>query len=94
MYQEFDVGDSVTIVDEPYYGPPDLWVSAMTDYCSVETTIVDKEWDDADGRFYYEIAADAGLFTWCAGCFRQADTPDFEIASEEEMLNMLGVKMR
>jgi len=94
MEHEFNVGDRVTIVDEPYKGPPDLWVPLMDKFCFAETTITEKKWDSLDKTYYYEIAADGGGFIWCAGCFKQADESDFKVASDDEMFEMLGIKMR
>ncbi len=91
MEREFNIGDRVTIVDEPYKGCPFIWASDMDKYCSKDTVIVGKNWDYPEEAYYYEITADKGQYNWCAGCFKQNDDQDFEIASDEEMLEMLGI---
>ncbi len=91
MMLEFDVGDSVTIVDEPYRECPFKWTEAMDRFCSQDSSIVAKEWSISYETYCYKIAADYGVHAWCAGCFKQNDSSDFETASDEEISDLLGI---
>ncbi len=94
MEREFNVGDHVTIVDEPYMGCPADWTPGMSNYCSKDVVIKEKIPDYFRGAYCYKIDADNCQHNWYAECFKQVDPPDFEVASEEEMLDMLGIKIR
>jgi len=94
MQREFDVGDHVTIVDEPYGRCVFGWLFSMNEYCSRDAVIMEKNWDSEEGVYYYKIDADHRFYNWCAGCFKQSDAPDFEAASEEEILEMLGIQKK
>lgn len=68
-FREFDVGDVVTIVSEPYIDCPFNWVEPMTNMCGDTVTIVKKEYSEQYKTYKYKIQEDGEDFIWCGNCF-------------------------
>ena len=92
IYNEFEIGDEVVIVDEPYDNCPFGWVGAMDCHCSEETVILSKTWSCSENTYKYEIEADNGFCWWCGNCFKskERDT-EFEAVDRNDLLGLLGV---
>lgn len=80
---EFNIGDTVQIVSEPYMKCPFFWASGMNQYCGVITKIIRKTYHSAKQQFGYVLDG-CRNYTWCGNCFEPLDsTPDFDITDEE-----------
>ncbi|WP_196033100.1 hypothetical protein [Flavonifractor plautii] len=86
---EFEVGDIVTIVDEPYFDCPFIWVSPMDEYLGAKTIIVKKDWSEEKGVYRYRIDIDNRNHVWCGNCFRAE--PDFDVAEDSDIIDLLGL---
>jgi len=90
-YNEFEVGDIVTVVDTPYEDCPFSWVETMDEYVSRQAEITHKYMDDTFGTYGYSIDIDDGNHTWCGNCFVEKEMPDFDTAESADIAAFLGV---
>ena len=90
IYNEFEVGDEVTVVHEPYHECPFSWVSEMNSFCDGTFKIVRKDWYDGYGTYAYTLEGNR-CFLWCGNCFVQKDLPEFDIAESDELTSLLGI---
>ena len=88
-YNEFEVGERVRVVSEPYLRCPFSWVSEMDNYCGENVTIVDKRFDGYRNTNAYRIDADDTDFVWCGNCFEPIEEEAFERLTKEDLLSML-----
>lgn len=89
-YSEFNVGDTVQVVDEPYTACPFHWVSRMNQYLGKTVTIRAKEWATGAGTYMYGIEEDKRTFNWCGNCF-QAISEDIPDIDEASFLSVIGL---
>lgn len=68
-FREFNIGDVVTVVNEPYKGCPFTWVDPMTSMCGETVIITKKRYIDQYNTYCYSIQEDDGNFSWCGNCF-------------------------
>lgn len=90
---EFFEGNVVRIVEKPYeeclYG----WAPGMDDFCGKEYKIQKKEWNEGYKAYVYMLSDLAGVpqsYYWHEDCFEQS-TPDFPIADESSVDDLLGL---
>lgn len=86
IYKEWNVGDVVRVVDEPYRECPFSWVDTMDEYCSREAMIRSKSFSTGYNTFRYEIDLDYGTHSWCGNCFEtdvEEDEADFEVSEDD-----------
>lgn len=74
-FREFNVGDVVTVVNEPYEDCPFTWVDQMTNMCGRMATITGKCYSEQYGTYRYNIKEDDGSCFWCGNCFFLLDRP-------------------
>lgn len=82
---EFEVGDMVRIVSEPYTDCPFEWLDVMDEYTGMLATIVSKRWGFSFETYAYEIDIDGRRYNWCKNCFLSPHDDEFEAASIEEI---------
>lgn len=88
---EFNVGDIVRVVDEPYTKCPFSWVKGMSKYLGTVVTIRSKKWSPVRKTYKYFINEDDGCFAWCANCFTSNCYDDFEIEDNAALIELLGI---
>lgn len=79
-FREFNVGDVVTVVNEPYEDCPFSWTTEMTRMCGAEVTIISKEYDKLYGTYAYRIRE--CRFAWCGNCFMPIE---YDIGNDVEI---------
>lgn len=84
---EYEVGDLVRVVDEPYWQCPFNWVDDMTRCCGKTFKISGKFFDEERG-FYYHL--DGVGWNWCESCLRPAyQDPEIPDISDEVLGDIL-----
>lgn len=76
-FREFNVGDVVIVVNEPYKNCPFSWADQMTSMCGATVTIKEKRYVDRYNTYRYRIQEDDGDFAWCGNCFLPFDGQSF-----------------
>lgn len=89
-YNEFEVGDEVTVVHTPYHDCPFSWVSAMNSFCDETFKIASKDWYEGYDAYAYTLEGHRG-FLWCGNCFISKDLPEFDAAENSELMILLGI---
>lgn len=90
-YNEFEVGDEVQIVTEPYSDCPFAWAPLMNDYLGKTAVILQKCWSENKNTFWYHIDKDNERFIWCGNCFYPKTVRDFEPAEHTALVALLGM---
>lgn len=90
LYNEWNIGDKVTVVDEPYEDCPFSWIDTMDEFCSRDAVIVDKQFSDNFGTYYYIINIDDRFHSWCGNCFKVEEEAEFDVAEDEFVMLILG----
>lgn len=88
-FNEFGVGDIVTVVDEPYLDCPFIWGDSMDKYLGVSAVIVSKDWSEGKKEYRYNIDVDGGKHIWCGNCFRAES--DFDVAEDSDITEFFGL---
>lgn len=88
---EFNIGDIVRVVDEPYRSCPFHWAENMSNYLGMAVTICAKTWSPANKTYRYEIKEDNRRFAWCGDCFTLNYSDDFEIEDSDALLELLSI---
>lgn len=93
QYNEFEIGDIVTVVDRPYRYCPFSWATTMDQYLSSQAVIVDKVISASSGTFGYRIDIDDGDHVWCGNCFQPkfVESEDFECADNNDIAKFFGI---
>lgn len=73
-YREFNVGDRVVVVSEPYYDCPFTWVTEMSEMCGKPVTISYKEYSERHDTYFYKLLE--SRWHWCGNCFVGAGTEE------------------
>lgn len=73
QYREFEVGDEVYVVDNPYEYCPFDWVDTMDKYCGEKTRIINKKYSADRETYFYHIDADKGAHAWCGNCLLKVE---------------------
>ena len=89
-YNEFEVGDEVTVVHKPYHDCPFSWVYGMNSFCDGTFKIVHKEWYGGFNAYGYQLEG-IREFLWCGNCFVPKEFPEFDAAENSELMTLLGV---
>lgn len=55
-YREFNVGDRVMVVSEPYRACPFSWVTGMTEMCGKPVTIDSKRYSPGPNTYVYTVS--------------------------------------
>lgn len=90
LYNEWNIGDKVTVVDKPYEDCPFGWVDTMDEFCSREAVIIDKQFYGAYGTYRYIIDIDDRFHSWCGSCFKVEEEAEFDVAEDEFVMLILG----
>lgn len=88
---EFQIGDTVVVVDEPYEACPFTWASGMDQFLSRTAIITEKFYSDHRNTFAYNINIDPYGYLWCKNCFVPKLLPEFDVAENEDIVSFLGV---
>ena len=83
---DFQVGDKVFVVDEPYKECPFVWVPLMSEMCGKEVTIASVQWAPDRNIYAYRIDEDSRSCAWCINCFREAEA---DIAEADADISIL-----
>lgn len=81
--KEYNVGDVVQIVPEPYLDCPFKWVEDMDNFCCCTAEIIGKHYYKNKEQYGYRIDIDREGWLWCAGCFVSTDEETEDISDEE-----------
>lgn len=72
-FREFNIGDVVTVVSEPYLDCPFSWVDEMSYMCGKTVTIINKRYVEEYRTYGYRISECGNKFIWCGNCFTTVD---------------------
>lgn len=88
-YREFNVGDKVRVVNEPYEDCPFAWVSDMDEMCGELVTISYKGHSAQHNTYYYKVSE--AEWTWCGNCFVAPEDieEDFPEIEDESFLSVI-----
>ena len=86
LFNEWNVGDVVRIVDAPYEECPFTWVGTMNKYCSRGASICKKRFSEQYNTYQYIIDIDDGDHYWCGNCFKavyKEEEATFEVSEDD-----------
>lgn len=86
---EFEVGDVVQVVSEPYEKCPFGWVDTMSPLCGQTVEISNKWWNEGYRTYVYKLKEDKFGHSWCGNCLTTIE-PDFDAATDDEILSLFG----
>lgn len=85
---EFQVGEVVRVVDEPYKDCPFSWVNNMDEWCGRRVEILDRHWSSWYDCYAYEIEREY-CWSFCGNCFVR-DSTDSGSEDEDSELDVSG----
>ena len=85
---EFQVGEVVRVVSEPYKDCPFTWADGMDKWCGSRVKILALYWSSEDDCYAYEIERERG-WSFCRNCFVR-DSTDSGSEDEDSELDVSG----